>query len=549
MLKMKKLYLRSVLLVFILTLVTAVSTAQFVVGTQTIGTGTNQLDITVSVDSSFNKVKFEITGPATAWFGFSFNTQSMSPGSYTILANVNGSNPAEYVMVQHAAPTLQPTQNLQNITTSTASGRKTYVFYRDRVTSDASDYVFSYTTNSLDIAWGYGTGLALAYHDSRGGSSIAFSNPCTTVPPVTLSPLTICAGDSIQIFGQYRKVNGTYSTVFPKLLECDSVVIQSLVVMQPIVNTLPLLSICQGDSVLIFGQHRKSSGTWHDTLSTIHSCDSIVIQSLVVGSNVVNHLPQISICNGDSALIFGVYQKISGIFSDTVSTSTQCDSVLIQELLVHPAIFDTLPDLSICFNDSVQIFGNWVSIAGTYQVTLSSSVQCDSTVVQRLLVITVDTTVNFVSGSGLTAVSGYDSYQWIDCQTGNPVPGAISSVFLPVSSGIYKVVIGKDSCLVESGCHQVIIESVNSHKLSSVRMQANPNPAKTIVRINLLNQSGRAKIQLLDITGKILTERNILPSETTHIIDVQAYQSGVYFLRYSSAEEVVTQKLIIGSGE
>ena len=308
--------------------------SQFVTGTQIIGSGSNQLDISVSVDSSFNIIKFVITGPSTKWFGFSFNSTSMSPGTYTILANINGGNPAEYVMVQHAAPTLQPTQNLQNFTSSTNAGRKTFTFYRSISTADANDYQFSYMSNNLDIAWAYGSGLTLSQHQDRGSSAVNFSNPCTTVNPTILTSVNICQGDSVMIFGQYKKIAGTYSKIIEKQLACDSIVKQTLIVNTPVTTLLSPISICNGDSVLIFGQYRKIAASYYDTLQSVHSCDSILKQILFVGNSIVNTLPSINICNGDSTMIFGTYHNTSGMYADTLISMSGCDSIVKIDLNV-----------------------------------------------------------------------------------------------------------------------------------------------------------------------------------------------------------------------
>jgi len=246
---MKTKYTFVLLMVFFTLFAVNKAKSQFVTGSKTIGSGSNQLDISISVDSSFNILKFVVTGPSTKWFGFSYNTTSMSPGSYTILCNVNGGNPGEYIMVEHAAPTLQSTQNLQNITSSTSLGRKTFTFYRNLTTSDANDYVFSYFANNINIAWAYGSGLTLTQHESRGSSNINFINPCTTIIPTILPSITICQGDSTMIFGSYKKVAGTYQKNIKRQLDCDSILAQVLNVIMidtMIINVADSIKAVQG---------------------------------------------------------------------------------------------------------------------------------------------------------------------------------------------------------------------------------------------------------------------------------------------------------------
>ena len=79
--------IKIILVIIFLTFLKNVS-SQYVKVVQVIGSGTNQIDITVSVDSSANQVKFVLTGPSNKWFAIAFNTTNMTPGFYTILTNV-----------------------------------------------------------------------------------------------------------------------------------------------------------------------------------------------------------------------------------------------------------------------------------------------------------------------------------------------------------------------------------------------------------------------------------------------------------------------------
>lgn len=55
--------IKIILVIIFLTFLKNVS-SQYVKVVQVIGNGTNQIDITVSVDSSANQVKFVLTGPS-----------------------------------------------------------------------------------------------------------------------------------------------------------------------------------------------------------------------------------------------------------------------------------------------------------------------------------------------------------------------------------------------------------------------------------------------------------------------------------------------------
>lgn len=465
--------------------------SQYVVGSQTVGTGSNQIDLILYVDSSENLIKFVLTGPSTKWFGVSFNTTIMSPGSYTILANVSGNNPAEYIMVQHAAPTLQPTQNLQNITSSTQSGRKTFVFYRSIATTDANDYTFSYLPGNLNFAWAYGFGLSLSTHSDRGGSVLNFTNPCTNLNPTILPSITICNGDSALILGQYRKNAATYSKLIPKQFACDSIVKQTLIVKNPVSNTLNPVSICNGDSTFIFGQYRKISGTYYDTLQTVHSCDSVLIQSLIVGNAVVINLPSVDICSGDSAFIFGSYRHNPGIYADTLFTMQGCDSI--------------------------------------------SKIQ--------LNVYTIDNSV-VINSDSLIAVQGADAYQWYNCTTNQMINGETNYFLKTNISGLYKVRITKNNCVSFSTCYQLNTTSVQGIK-KVADFNIIPNPASDKISIDINFASENTKIEIIDITGKTAITHQLKNKSYTDYIDISDLKKGLYFVKLNIDNHTIVKKLIV----
>ena len=82
-------------------------------------------------------------------------------------------------------------------------------------------------------------------------------------------------------------------------------------------------------------------------------------------------LTSINACNGDSAQVFGVFRNSAGVYFDTVTTATGCDSVLSQELVLN----------------------------------------------------TIDTSVTTISNGLMANHTGANAtYTWIDCTTNLPVP-------------------------------------------------------------------------------------------------------------------------------
>ncbi len=134
--------------------------------------------------------------------------------------------------------------------------------------------------------------------------------------------------------GRYQKTSGIYIDSILTTLGCDSIIITDLVV-NPVYNISQTSSICQGDSLLWEGDYYKTTGNYSIQYSTINGCDSIRNLELIV--NPTYNTPQTAvICSGDSVLLGGDYQKVAGIYYDTLNTIKGCDSVITTTLTVNP---------------------------------------------------------------------------------------------------------------------------------------------------------------------------------------------------------------------
>ncbi len=92
-------------------------------------------------------------------------------------------------------------------------------------------------------------------------------------------------------------------------------------------------SICEGDSILINDSYVKLSGEYTDTLEAANGVDSIDIVNLsVIPSYEVK--VDTSICEGEIYPAGGMDQSASGIYYDTLTTVSGCDSLIITQLTV-----------------------------------------------------------------------------------------------------------------------------------------------------------------------------------------------------------------------
>ncbi|MBU2554089.1 MAG: VCBS repeat-containing protein [Bacteroidetes bacterium] len=110
-------------------------------------------------------------------------------------------------------------------------------------------------------------------------------------------------------------------------------------------------------------------------------------------------------------------------------------------------IYDTV---QLCPSDSIFLQCEWRTTPGDYL----EGINCDTLGWYHVTTVSIDTNVT-LSNTVLTAVPGYDSYQWIDCTAMTPVAGANSNVFDPELTSWYMVEITYMGCADTSNCHFV----------------------------------------------------------------------------------------------
>ena len=192
---------------------------------------------------------------------------------------------------------------------------------------------------------------------------------------------TICAGESYRFNARTLTATGTYIDTLTTLFGCDSIVTLKLHVRDEIRTPL-YKKLCYGDSLLFGGKYRTQSGTYIDTLTAISGCDSIVTLNLQIRSEIRSILYQ-ELCHGDSLLFAGHFRTQSGTYNDTLTTLFGCDSIVTLNLHIKPEIKFTLEQM-LCYGDSLLFGGKYRTQSGIYTDTLTAASGCDSIVVLRL---------------------------------------------------------------------------------------------------------------------------------------------------------------------
>jgi gliding motility-associated-like protein len=221
---------------------------------------------------------------------------------------------------------------------------------------------------------------------ANGCDSIIILDLLVAPSSVSLDTITICKGDSAFIAGSYRKSQGSYSTVWSNRFNCDSSFTTELIVLDKNWTALPARFLCEGQSLTFAGMLINSPGTYYDTLPATSGCDSIV--SLNVWKIVPRYdTVPVELCDGDSAYFGNSWHSTAGFYNDTTrSIHGNCDSLIRTYRLRIKAVPVRNIPIFICEGDSVFLAGAYQKLAGTYSDTLSTSAACDSIINTSLIV-------------------------------------------------------------------------------------------------------------------------------------------------------------------
>ncbi|HFA49098.1 MAG TPA: hypothetical protein ENJ95_08780, partial [Bacteroidetes bacterium] len=210
---------------------------------------------------------------------------------------------------------------------------------------------------------------------------------------------TICAGDSVEVNGQFYFDSGTYNISLTAADGCDSIVTLNLSNLPSPQPTLADAEFCTGASATLLTEpgfanyiwsngvgnqntNVVGAGTYTVTVTSENGCTgtaSATVTELPVATSFVT----VSAC---STLVIGgadIYQP--GTYFDTLTAANGCDSIITFNVTNIGTINENL-DVSICGGDSYFFDGQDLTSGGTYIQNLTAANGCDSVATLNLTV-------------------------------------------------------------------------------------------------------------------------------------------------------------------
>ena len=197
---------------------------------------------------------------------------------------------------------------------------------------------------------------------------------------------TTCHGDSILVNGKTYNQPGVYTDTLLTSHGCDSV----LTIHLDWFDTYFVNKTAKTDDKTPYiwteGNIVRTlnySGTYYDTLPSIHGCDSIIALTLTVYPTYLFEENQI-ICESETPYLWhGRQYWTSGDYVDSMQTAAHYDSLFILHLTVRDTFYVEHP-FTICHGESFTYNGKKYSHGGVYLDTLHTAYGCDSIVIIRV---------------------------------------------------------------------------------------------------------------------------------------------------------------------
>jgi hypothetical protein len=193
-------------------------------------------------------------------------------------------------------------------------------------------------------------------------------------------------------------------------------------------------------------------------------------------------------------------------------------------------------------------FGEYTyTISGNCAETITGSLIVECTpdlpaipVFENPSITELDTTVT-QEGNTLTAQVTGVSYQWIDCDTGEPIEGADQQSYEVTADGTYAVIITDGNCSQQSECIDVTLLGVQDYALEGITFY--PNPTTDRVNFDLPFTLDQGQLMLYDLSGQLI-ERISFEATDKLELNMSRYATGIYLVQIESQGRLFTAKLV-----
>jgi len=145
------------------------------------------------------------------------------------------------------------------------------------------------------------------------------------------------------------------------------------------------IDLCEGDTLRIGTNVYTTTGVYVDSLTSISGCDSVVFSEITVYPKF--RLDQsFTICPGDTVKVGSSNYTLGGTYTNIFSTIHGCDSIINTTISVLPTIIDNV-EFTICQGEIVNIGSSSYGSSGTFIQTSIGENGCEDVLIVKINVL------------------------------------------------------------------------------------------------------------------------------------------------------------------
>ncbi len=221
----------------------------------------------------------------------------------------------------------------------------------------------------------------VTYTASTSSPTFTLTNAagCDSVVTLNLTINNSSTGTDVQTAcDTYTWIDGvtyTASTSAPTFtltntLGCDSVVTLDLTINNSNTGT-DIQTACDTYTWIDGVTYTASTSTPTFTLTNASGCDSVVTLNLTLNNSVLTQIDTLSVAQYTWALN-GITYTTSGIYYDTLTTTTGCDSIVELTLTIVPPL-----NLDVCSTDTAICIGSTITLSVTVNQAVANPAQLE----------------------------------------------------------------------------------------------------------------------------------------------------------------------------
>ncbi|MEI7802293.1 MAG: T9SS type A sorting domain-containing protein, partial [Bacteroidota bacterium] len=217
-----------------------------------------------------------------------------------------------------------------------------------------------------------------------------------------------------------------------------------------------------------------------------------------------------------------------------------CDSIVTLHLSLINTVTHSL-NANICQGDTFNFNGALLTATGIYYDTLSALTNCDSVVIMHLNAHELNASIT-LNGNTFTA-TGTGIIQWINCDSGTFVVDAIGNTFTPTVIGNYAAWVWDGLCDDTTECIFNGLTGMNAELSTVNSFVVFPNPTDESITIQFSKSCENCKLEITNTIGQIEFSAPI--NQKSEIINLKSFSSGIYFLKVINENGSIQVKKII----